>query len=162
MNSLESVILNDEEFVNEVESLLAGDRMLAEAALRQVTDAYVERFSRLENEVFRNRVEDIKEVSGLVMEELFNIGGENEGETQPFILVTKELNTSRLISMVSYGLAGLVLEKCPTASHMALVARAMNIPVIAGIHSAKDWNQKKGVIDGHEGKFIIEDAQEEK
>jgi len=153
----QTLILNDEEFVNEVENLLAGDRMIAEAALRQVTDEYLERFSRLENELLRTKAEDIKEVSALVMEELFVIGGENEEETVPFILATKELNTSRLVSMVSYGLTGLVLEKCPAGAHMALVARAMNIPIIAGVHPSRDWNQKKGILVGSEGKLVIED-----
>jgi phosphotransferase system enzyme I (PtsI) len=47
-----------------------------------------------------------------------------------------------------------------TNSHTAILARTMDIPALIGVEIEESWNGKMAVVDGYEGKLIIEPDEE--
>lgn len=41
-------------------------------------------------------------------------------------------------------------------SHTAILARTMGIPALVGVEISEEWDGKIGIVDGYEGKFLVD------
>lgn len=114
------------------------------SALKIVAQRFEEELSRLDNDFMRERVLDMKDV----IFRIFQAADEVEGVVQPAgkpsklkknsrpIVVTRELLPSQLIRLPLANLAGVVCEQGGATTHVAILAKALQIPMIVGAEGA--------------------------
>jgi len=125
----------------------AVERVLADlrARMRQVADPYL-----------RERLADIEDLAGRLIDHL---GGPAE---QPaigagFILLARRLGPAELLGYHARGLAGLVLEEGSPTAHATIIARALEVPLLAGCRGATDAAVpgEQAVLDADEGRLVL-------
>ncbi|PWW06157.1 phosphotransferase system enzyme I (PtsI) [Paenibacillus cellulosilyticus] len=160
-------ILDDPAFMNEIQGMIQRQYKAAEVAVKEAIDHFVAMFDLLDDEYMKERALDIKDVGNRLLKHLL---GAPEitlpSDTQPFILVAKELSPSQLAHLNPQHVLGIVTLSGSTTSHSAIMARALGIPLVVGldIDDTQEDPFQTGemlVIDGSEGIVIIDPASEE-
>ena len=105
------------------------------------------------NPVTSARATDIRDVGERVLRHLLK-GGKSEGEefdsAEPVLLVAQELTPSQTATFDAAKIAGFCTVTGSATSHVAILARSLNIPAITGIGEA--------IAELKEGQFAILDA----
>lgn len=160
-------ILDDPAFMNEIQGMIQRQYKAAEVAVKEAIDHFVAMFDLLDDEYMKERALDIKDVGNRLLKHLL---GAPEitlpSDTQPFILVAKELSPSQLAHLNPQHVLGIVTLSGSTTSHSAIMARALGIPLVVGldIDEKEDDPFQTGemlVIDGSDGIVIIDPSDDE-
>ena len=133
------------------EALLTG--LTAEAAVQRVRNDTRARMLRQIDPYARERLHDIDDLSNRLLRVLAGgVGTAAAGNLpQDTILIARTMGPAELLDYDRQRLRGLVLEEGGSASHVAIVARALGIAAIS---------QAKGVLDAVEpGDAAIVDAE---
>jgi phosphocarrier protein FPr len=105
------------------------------------------------NAITSARAADIRDVGERVLRHLLK-GGKSEGEeldsAEPVLLVARELTPSQTAAFDATKIAGFCTVEGSATSHVAILARSLNIPAITGIGEA--------ITKLKEGQFAILDA----
>lgn len=150
------MMLRDDDYTESVENIIRNQEMNAEYAIGATCDNFVRMFGQMEDEYFRARADDIRDVSDRLLKVL---SGEETVETDndlPFILAADELTPSETIQIDRSRLLGFVTKYGSVNSHTAILARTMNIPAITEIDVKQSWNGKNVILDGDAGKLLVE------
>mgnify|MGYP001032364597 CR=1 FL=1 len=125
----------------------------AEAAVEKEQSSARARMSQVPDAYLRERLHDLDDLSNRLLRILTGQGGETGAEmpTNP-ILIATNIGPGELLE---YGrsLRGIVLEEGSVASHAAIVARALAIPLIvhAGRVTTEALNGDHILVDGENG-----------
>ena len=131
-----------------------GDR--ADWALRQVVEAYSNRFARMSDVYLRERAQDIRELGQRLLYFLYNTEHDQQNIEKPIILLVRELTASLLATLPKDKLLAVVSLEGAANSHAAILSRALGIPAIVGVKlNLKELNGKRGIVDGYSGKLFI-------
>jgi len=136
----------------------------AEAALDAVCAVFIRAFLTAENEVTRLRAADIQDLRDGLLRILLGLPEADFSAMAPnAVLVADELPPSVMTALDSLAVAGIVLCKGGRASHSAILARAMEIPTVAGAVDAMKWarNGEWAIVDGIEGTAQFSPSEEE-
>ncbi|MDD6573199.1 MAG: phosphoenolpyruvate--protein phosphotransferase [Thermoflexaceae bacterium] len=168
------MMIEDDDYVESVENIIRTQNMNAEYAVASTGDNFAKLFSGMEDEYFRARADDIRDISDRLLKILADSNEKDSGETmveeekssdnttlltekqEPVILAAQELTPSETVQMDKSILLGFVTQYGSVNSHTAILARTMNIPAITGIEPRPDWHGKMAVVDGFGGELIIE------
>ncbi|WP_028561538.1 phosphoenolpyruvate--protein phosphotransferase [Paenibacillus pinihumi] len=152
-------ILDDPIFMNEVQGIIQRQYKAAEVAVKEAIDHFVTMFDLLDDEYMKERALDIKDVGNRLLKHLL---GAPEitlpTDTQPFILVAKELSPSQLAHLNPSHVLGIVTLAGSTISHSAIMARALGIPLVVGVEAKLNDPIQTGdslIIDGAKGEMIV-------
>lgn len=151
-----AMMLEDEDYNNSVMNIIDTQEMNAEYAVATTGDNFAETFASMEDEYFKARAADIKDISERVIRTL---KGETEATvdtTQPSILVAEDLTPSETVQLDKEKILAFVTRKGSSNSHTAILARTMNIPAIINIEVEDSWNGHMGILDSDHGIFIID------
>lgn len=127
-------ILDDPVFMNEVQGIIQRQYKVAEVAVKEVIDKFVTMFDLLEDDYMRERAADIKDVGNRLLKHL--LGTPDivlPADTQPFILVTKEITPSQFAHLNPTHVLGVITMLGGRNSHAAIMSRAMGIPFVLGL-----------------------------
>ena len=72
------------------------------------------------------------------------------------ILLADDLAPSETVQLDKSKVLSFVTRHGSTNSHTAILARTMNIPALIGVDFPEDVDGKMGIVDGYEGKIIID------
>lgn len=150
-----SMMLEDDDYNDSVRHIIENQKVNAEYAVSATGENFSEMFSRMEDEYFRARAADIKDIS----QRLISILEEREhGEQikEACIVMAEELAPSETVQMDKKHLLGFVTKLGSSNSHTAILARTMNIPALVGVRISEKYNGKMAVLDGFTGKLIVE------
>lgn len=149
------MFLEGDEFNESVTSIIETEGVNAEYAVAKTSDNLSEMFAAMEDEYFRARSADMKDISERVLNVLM---GDDRFDIpiEPVILIAEDLAPSETVQMDKNNLLSFVTRLGSSNSHTAILARNMDIPALIGIDINKDWNGKQAVVDGNKGIFIIE------
>lgn len=157
-------ILDDPIFMNEIQGIIQRQYKAAEVAVKEAIDHFVTMFDLLEDEYMKERALDIKDVGNRLLKHLL---GAPEialpNNNQPFILVAKEISPSQLANINPENVLGIITFSGSVTSHSAIMARALNIPMVVGVDAQLAQVISTGqqvIIDGSEGRVFIEPSQE--
>ena len=75
---------------------------------------------------------------------------------EPVIIVADDLAPSETVQMDKSKLLAFVTRLGSANSHTAILARTMGIPALVGVEISENWDGKVGVVDGYEGKFVVD------
>ena len=151
----QGMLLMDEYYNQYVRDRIMVDGVNAEYAIAETRDHFAGVFEQMEDELFRSRGEDIRDVSEQVLAGLLG-GCATETFAEPVILLAEELTPSQTIRLDKSRVLAFVTTYGSAYSHASILARAMNIPALTGIAPREEWNGKIGAVDGGEGKLYLE------
>ena len=146
-------MLDDQALGAEVRARIV-DGNWADGALRQVVMQYVGHFQMMEDVYLRERASDIIDLGTRI---LAHLQGHDEVPEYEFpadtILVSEELTPAMLGEVPAEKLRGLISVKGSSNSHVAILARAMGIPIVMGVVDVP-YAQLHGlelIVDGYRG-----------
>lgn len=151
-----AMMLEDDEFNDSVENIINTQMVNAEYAVATTGDNFYKMFSEMDDEYFRARAADIKDISERVINILM---GKQDGDIvgeDPVIVVAQDLVPSETVQMDKNKLLAFVTELGSANSHTAILARTMNIPALIGIPIQKDWNGRLAIVDGFHGELVLD------
>lgn len=152
-------ILEDPEFMNEIRGIIERQYKAAEVAVKEAIDHFVTMFDVLDDEYMKERAIDIKDVGNRLLKHLLGAPEVNlPKDTQPYILVAKELSPSQSAHLNPSYVLGIVTMNGGKTSHSAIMARALGIPLVSGLESNLNLTVQTGdimVVDGDLGRVYV-------
>lgn len=155
-----AMMLEDEDYLESIKNMIFSQNVNAEYAVGTTGDNFSKMFADMEDEYFKARAADVKDISERVISVLSGSGEEHGLGSEPVILVADDLAPSETVQMDKSKLLAFVTRHGSANSHTAILARTMNIPSLAGVNISPEWDGKIGIIDGKNGRFIVEPEQE--
>jgi len=153
-------ILEDPVFMNEIQGIIERQYKAAEVAVKEAIDHFVSMFDLLDDEYMKERALDIKDVGNRLLKHLLGAPEVKlPADTQPYILVAKELSPSQLVHLNPSHVLGIVTMTGGITSHSAIMARALGIPLVSGIENKLEEPIQTGeylVVDGDTGLLYVE------
>ena len=137
------MMLDDLDYVESVINMIQSQEVNAEYAVATTGDTLSEVFASMDDDYMRERAADVKDISNLNADE-------------PVILLADDLAPSETVQLDKSKVLSFVTRHGSTNSHTAILARTMNIPALIGIDYPEDAEGKMGIVDGYEGKLIID------
>lgn len=157
-------ILEDPEFMNEIRGIIERQYKAAEVAVQEAINHFVTMFDLLDDEYMKERAADIKDVGNRLLKHLLGAPEVTlPTDTQPYILVAKELSPSQLVHLNPHNVLGIATILGGKTSHSAIMARAIGIPLVSGLESQLDPPIQTGemiIVDGDNGKIIVHPDQQ--
>lgn len=141
------MILDDPVYVSDIKKSIKKDKLRAEEAVRLITNKYVKMFKSIQNPEYRQKELDIKDVGKRItgnLDKRFEDWKKLDGK----ILVTKEIFPTELLNIYHLGIniKGIVMEYGGETSHLAILAKALEIPTLMGIKNIFSYNWGKDII----------------
>lgn len=126
------MMANDPELAGQIKSMIENDQVNAEYATQQVADQMVTMFESMDNEYFKERAADIKDVTfrlkcnllGLQIPDLTAID-------EPTIIVAHDLTPSDTAQLNEF-VKGFATAIGGKTSHSAIMANSLEIPAVVG------------------------------
>ena len=79
---------------------------------------------------------------------------------EPVILMAEDIAPSETVQMDKTKLLSFVTRLGSANSHTAILARTMGIPALVGVDIDQKYEGKLAIVDGYEGKFIVDPDRE--
>lgn len=130
-------ILNDEEIKKEVIEYISENLLNIEFVYKFIISQYIELLENSKSVFFRERISDIREVKNKVLFKLlaYNETISNKIEKDvPKIYITQYLTPNDIIIHSSENIVGFVAEEGGLTSHISILARTLDIPMVLGIN----------------------------
>ena len=150
------MMLEDLDYVESITNMIEGQQVNAEYAVASTGDTFSEMFAAMDDDYMRERSADVRDVSNRVVSILQGNGGNGLDADEPVILLADDLAPSETVQLDKSKVLSFVTRHGSTNSHTAILARTMNIPALIGVDFPEDVNGKMGIVDGYEGKIIID------
>lgn len=156
------LMVDDEDYIESVENIIDTEEVNAEYAVAQTGDNFAKMFAEMEEEYFRGRAADIKDITERVLNALIGAGSGGIETDEPVIVVADDLAPSETVQMDKDKILSFVTVHGSANSHTSILAKTMSIPAIIGcpIPLSDEVNGKLAVVDGYEGKVYVEPDQE--
>ncbi|NLT56920.1 MAG: HPr family phosphocarrier protein [Actinomycetales bacterium] len=158
-------ILNDPDLLDLAASAIDKGKSAA-FAWRATYTVFADRIAGLRSQVLAARAADVRDVGQRVLEELIGRRGERGPMPPHSILVAEDLSPSDTVELDRSLVVGFVTTRGGASSHVAILARSLDIPAIAGIDArALDIpDSTRVVIDGGTGilHFDVADVEVER
>jgi phosphotransferase system enzyme I (PtsP) len=133
--------------------------LTAEAAVQKVKDDTRARMDQVVDPYLRERLIDLEDVANRLIKHLMGDGSPAATDALPdeVILVARDMGPAELLDYDRRRLRGLVLEEGSATSHVAIVARALDIPVLGRVGSLLRRVEPMDplVIDGNNGQVFV-------
>ena len=141
------MVLDDPVYISDIEKYIQKNRTKAEDSVKIVTDKYISLFNKLGNPIYRQKVLDIKDVEKRIIRNL-NSRKNEWVDLNGKILITEEIFPTELLNIYheNIKLKGIIMEYGGETSHLAILAKALEIPTLMGIKNIFSYDWKKDVI----------------
>ncbi len=110
--------------------------LTAEAAVQKVGDDTRARMAMAADPYLRERLHDFDDLANRLMQHLAGHSGKQAQTDLPddVVLLAKNMGPAELLDYEPHRLRALLLEEGSATAHVAIVAKALNIPVVGRIH----------------------------
>src|SRR5208283_4727173 len=122
------LMLKDKGFRDSVFSLIREGVNPPQAIVKVVRD-YVSKFSMIEDAYLREKIYDVKDVGRRLLENLTGLPAAHH-DYQDKIVIARELFPSDALKLFSRKIKGIILLSGGATSHVAILARSLNIPLV--------------------------------
>jgi len=149
------LMLEDPMFVDDIKKAIEEGNS-AEDAVFTATEKIKEMFETIPDPYLRERAADVKDVGSRLYRTL--LGGKDITQldtNEPIIVVANDLAASELIAISENNVVGLVLSQGGPTSHMAIIAKSLNLPAVSGIDISLIPDNCLLIVDGIRGEITI-------
>ena len=144
------------------EAVLGG--LTAEAAVQKVQDDNRARMAQATDPYLRDRLADLEDLGNRLQQHLAGKTLTAAGAELPdeFVLFAREMGPAELLDYDRKRLKGLVLEEGSPTSHVAIIARALDIPVVGRVENAlaKVDAGDIVIVDGDEAQLVLRPGED--
>lgn len=140
-----------------IEAIRTG--LTAEAAVRKVQEEMHARLSQITSAYIQERVHDLEDLSERL---LYHLAGINPSAAQgelpdAFILVATTLGPAELLEYDAAKLKGIIIQDGSPTSHVAIIARMLDIPMVGRVENILNHVQKGdlAVVQGDQGLVYV-------
>ena len=151
-----AMMLEDDDYNDSVYNIIRTEGVNAEFAVAKTGDNFAVMFSEMEDEYFKARAVDVKDISERVIAVLAGAEEEQRLGEEPVIVVAEDLAPSETVQMDKSKLLAFVTRLGSSNSHTAILARTMNIPALIGVEISESWNGKMAIVDGKQGILLVD------
>jgi phosphotransferase system enzyme I (PtsI) len=157
------LILADERLFVETASIIETELINAEGALNRTLQKYRSTFAAIEDAYLRERINDVETVIEKILRTMTGEPHEiivpDEGLT---VIAAHDLTPSDILQMDRTQIIGLVTEIGGRTSHASILARAFQLPTVAGVEgiTALAPDGAPVIVDGLNGRVIINPDRE--
>ena len=148
-------MLDDDALAEEVRDRIRRGQW-AQGALRQVILEHTRAFERMEDSYLRERAADVRELGQRVLAYLRDMRRKRTRFPDDTILVGDELSAAMLGEIPTERLQGIVSLRGSSNSHVAILARALDIPAVMGAVDVPLYGveNRQLVVDGFYGSVV--------
>lgn len=157
------LVVDDRSLVEEVIRGLSAERRNVESVLYAVAERYAAVLAGLDDEYLRERAADVRDVTRRILR---NLAGRSSSVLahlrEPCIIVANDLAPSETATLDPAKVVGFATDLGSTTSHTAIMARALDIPAVVGLHDASVRVSQGDpvLVDGSKGLLILRPSAE--
>lgn len=151
-------LINDNELVRGVESLIQSENLCAEAAVEETCNLFIKLFLGMNDTVMSQRAVDIEDLKVRLIKILMKIEEIDFNHIPPnTVLVAHEIAPSLTALINTDNVVGIIAEKGGDTSHASILARALEIPAVLSVKDAVSIikNGDRVIVDGGYGEIFI-------
>lgn len=150
------MMLDDLDYTESITNMIETQQINAEFAVATTGDNFAQMFAAMDDDYMKERSADVKDISNRVISILHGVENGSVNGEEPVILLAEDLAPSETVQLDKSKVLSFVTRYGSTNSHTAILARTMNIPALIGVDYPQDANGKLGIVDGYEGKLIVD------
>ena len=152
------MMVEDGDYIDSVENIIRTQEVNAEFAVATTGDNFQKMFLDMDDEYFRGRAADVKDISERVINVLSGASAGEIDSDEPVIVVADDLAPSETVQMDKDKILSFVTVHGSANSHTSILAKTMNIPAIIGcdIPLTDEMDGRDAIVDGFEGKVYID------
>ncbi len=150
------MILRSENLVDgTIERIREGN--WAPAALHHTIAEHVSVFEDMEDPYLRERASDVRDLGRRILDRLQSIHPAARVFPEGTILVGEDVSASQLAEVPAQKLVGVVSASGSSASHVAILARALGIPAVMGVDDlpVSRLEGQPLVVDGYQSRVFV-------
>ncbi len=150
------LMLGSDSLVNRsIERIRAGQ--WAAGALRQTVHEHARMFDDMDDVYMRERASDIRDLGRRILAYLQCDTVRTPNYPENTILLGEEVSAMQLAEIPRERLAGVVSATGSSSSHIAILARAMNIPTVMGVADlpVARMEGREVILDGYRGRVYV-------
>ena len=158
------LILKDSQLFNEIKKDLYEKKVNGEEIVRDVFKRWEKRFLAFDDEIFRNKSQDIADIAARIIKELQGIDSHIlEKAPSESIVFANRLLPSDTVNINRNNVKAIVTKEGGKFSHTAILAKAMNIPlvIIKTLDLSSLYNDDNVIVNGDTGDVTINPMPEE-
>jgi len=151
------LFLADDDLLVDLRTVLRNQRLNAEAAVEDAFEQHAQALEALDEEYFRARAADVRDVSRRVLRCLQDADDSANTLKEPSIVVAEDLTPSDTVQFERANVLGLVTLKGGPTSHTAILARGLGIPAVVSVpaHLEDLRNGSLLILDGGAGELRV-------
>ncbi|HIU13559.1 MAG TPA: phosphoenolpyruvate--protein phosphotransferase [Candidatus Fimiplasma intestinipullorum] len=152
------MVLQDPELKDQTITKINGDKVNAEFALQEIANMFIGMFESMEDEYFRERAADIRDVSRRVIAGLLGKSLPNPSLiNEEVVIIAHDLTPSDTAQLNKNLVKGFATDIGGRTSHSAILARSMEIPAVVATNTiTEEVNDGDMIIlDGSDGCVIV-------
>lgn len=157
------MLAEDPIFIGEVVDEIEKTHKNAESVLIGITSQYAETLANMDDPYLRDRANDVKDVSRRILKNLHGVSTNPLREIKkPCVVVTHNLSPADTIGLNKDLVLGLVTDTGSVTSHAAIIARALGIPAVVGVHNItqKTSTGDRILLNGGHGNIVLNPTRE--
>ena len=157
----QALMLRDDELLGAIRDRIREKQLPAGAAVQEVVGAHRTRLEGSDDAHLRTGADDLRDLERRLLRALQRT---ERGTTvhARSIVVADTLSPTDLLRFDRHDLRGAVTAKGGPTSHVAIVAKALNVPLLVGVGEALETvaSGDRLILDGTEGRMIVRPAPE--
>jgi len=152
------LILEDPTLQSSIQEKIEHDLTSSERAVQEVTEQLLSAYRSIEDPIFRERRFDLEEVLERLAFNLAELDPHHGSVSdEDLVLVAPTLSLSILAEFEVSRIRGLVSTRGGSASHLTIIARSLQIPMVGSIEDLTALrNGQRVLIDGDRGLVMVE------
>lgn len=152
------LVVDDECFIEEVIREVRSEKRNVEAVLGRVAGRYMEMLGRVEDDYLRERAADVRDVTRRISSNLAGVRQDRMRQlVRPCVAVAHDFSPSDTAGINRNIVHALVADLGSITSHTAIMARALEVPAVVGLHQVSRMVRpgETLLVDGSKGQVII-------
>jgi phosphoenolpyruvate-protein phosphotransferase (PTS system enzyme I) len=152
-------ILDDPDLHDSIREKILVESVNAEAALKEVAEGYCQQLESLEDEYFRARATDIRDVSDSCLKVLLNVTEISQAALkEPSIIISAELTPSDCLLIEKSMILGFCTMEGGPTSHTTILARSLGVPALVGVGADVLIIESGGlaILNGFKGELVVD------
>ena len=158
------LVLTDPLFAENIVDTIRKRGYNAESAVRIVSDELHHKFASMTDEYLRERATDIQDVARRIIRNLLGIPDALPRDLeQPCIIVADSLTPSETVLLPRDRVLAFATDRGSATSHSALLARALEIPAVVGLHNFSSEVRTGDIVllDGARGIVVLRPTKQD-